>query len=308
MLSNLTVVIVTYKTDEKILINCINSIDKNINIKIIENSETFPNRLEFERNFTNISVHCTGKNLGYGAGNNFGLEKVDTKFALISNPDTIYEKNFFENIKIYLNDKFNFSIIGAQYRDNSVFASYGFFEENQKKKLPTNIKSLTEVDWVVGYSMLLDLSKFSNKKLFDENFFLYFEEFDLCKQIQANGGKIYSSSDLVVKHLGSQGSFASNEKLKLDAQKLREWHWMWSTFYFYKKNYGLLFALRKSLGKLLRAFIKIVYYQLTFNEDLKSKYVSRLLGLLNSMIGNKSSYRVNSKYQWPGNSIKFSTL
>ena len=297
MLSNLTVVIVTYKTDEKILRDCINSIDKKIHIKIIENSEEFANRLEFERNFTNLSIYCTGKNLGYGAGNNFGLEKVDTKFALISNPDTIYEKNFFENIKTYLNDKINFSIIGAQYRDNSVFASYGFFEENKHKKPSTNIKSLTQVDWVVGYSMLLNLSQFDNKKLFDENFFLYFEEFDLCKQIQVKGGKIYSSSKLIVKHLGSQGSFATNEKLKLDAEKLREWHWMWSTFYFYKKNYGFLFALKKSLGKLLRAFIKIIYYQLTFNKDLKSKYVSRLLGLSNSIIGKKSTYRVDSKYQ-----------
>jgi GT2 family glycosyltransferase len=145
--------------------------------------------------------------------------------------------------------------------------------------------------------MLLNLSQFDNKKLFDENFFLYFEEFDLCKQIQVKGGKIYSSSELIVKHLGSQGSFATNEKLKLDAEKLREWHWMWSTFYFYKKNYGFLFALKKSLGKLLRAFIKIIYYQLTFNKDLKSKYVSRLLGLSNSIIGKKSTYRVDSKYQ-----------
>ena len=56
MLSNLTVVIVTYKTDEKILRNCINSIDKKIHIKIIENSEEFANRLEFERNFTNLSI------------------------------------------------------------------------------------------------------------------------------------------------------------------------------------------------------------------------------------------------------------
>ena len=64
MLSNLTVVIVTYKTDEKILRNCINSIDKKIHIKIIENSEEFANRLEFERNFTNLSIYCTGKKFG----------------------------------------------------------------------------------------------------------------------------------------------------------------------------------------------------------------------------------------------------
>jgi N-acetylglucosaminyl-diphospho-decaprenol L-rhamnosyltransferase len=297
MLSNLTVVIVTYKTDEKILRNCINSIDNNVNIKLIENSQEFNNKFEFERDFKNLSILCTGKNLGYGAGNNFGLKNVNTKFALISNPDTVYEKDFFENIKNYLNNEIDFSIIGAQYRDNSVFASFGFFEENKKNNLQNNLKSLAEVDWVVGYSMLLNLSKFQNEKIFDENFFLYFEEFDLCKQIKSRNEKIYSSNRLIVSHLGSQGSFATDKRLRSDAQKLREWHWMWSTFYFYKKNYSFLFALKKTLGKLIRALLKILYYQLTFNNDLKTKYISRLKGLLNSMLGKKSWYRVGSKYQ-----------
>ena len=41
-------------------------------------------------------------------------------------------------------------------------------------------KSLIKVDWVTGCSMLINLKKFNNKNIFDKNYFLYFEELDLC--------------------------------------------------------------------------------------------------------------------------------
>jgi N-acetylglucosaminyl-diphospho-decaprenol L-rhamnosyltransferase len=72
---------------------------------------------------------------------------------------------------------------------------------------------------------------------------------------------------------------------------------MWSTFYFYKKNYGFFYALKKTKGKLLRSFVKMIYYYFIFNKVLKAKYTCRLMGLLNSIFGKKSWYRVNSQYQ-----------
>ena len=50
-----------------------------------------------------MSIFCSGSNLGYGGGNNYGLQKVNTNYALILNPDLICEKDYFENLKIYLN-------------------------------------------------------------------------------------------------------------------------------------------------------------------------------------------------------------
>ena len=65
--------------------------------------------------------------------------------------------------------------------------------------------------------MLIDLNKFSSKKIFDENFFLYFEEFDLCKRIKDKEEDVFVSKDLIIDHLGSKGSFATDKNLKLDA-------------------------------------------------------------------------------------------
>ena len=300
-LSNLTVVIVTYKTDEKILTNCIKSINNNVKILIIENSSEFKSK-EIFTSYPNLAIHCTGKNLGYGGGNNFGLNFVNTKYALISNPDVIYDKSFFENINFYLSKKINFSIIGPQNKNKSIFASHGFFDKKNKTDLDNNVldyneHNLKKCDWVVGCSMLLNLNFFKTKNIFDENFFLYFEEFDLCKQILNANGNIFSSKILLIDHLAFKGSFSTNENLKFDADKLREWHWMWSTFYFYKKNYGYLNALRRTIGKLIRSLFKIIYYSLIFKKKEKSKYVCRFMGLINSILGKKSFYRVDSKYQ-----------
>ena len=153
------------------------------------------------------------------------------------------------------------------------------------------------MDWVTGCMMLINLKKFDTKKIFDESFFLYFEEFDLCKRIEINKENVFCANDLLIDHLGYKGSFGANPNLQIESEKLREWHWMWSTFYFYKKNFGYFFALKKTIGKLLRAFFKLLFYTIIFNNKMKNKYRCRFLGLLNSMMNKKSWYRVNSNYQ-----------
>ena len=92
-INNLTVVIVTYLTEKKILLNCLQSIDKKTKVIIVENSKSFKHKNYFLKIFPNIEIVCTGLNLGYGKGNNFGLKRVKTDYALILNPDIICEKN-----------------------------------------------------------------------------------------------------------------------------------------------------------------------------------------------------------------------
>jgi N-acetylglucosaminyl-diphospho-decaprenol L-rhamnosyltransferase len=304
-LTKLTIVIVTYKTNSAILKNCLDSIDKNVQIKIIENSLKKENQILSICEKNNLSIHFTGKNLGYGAGNNYGFDLVNTDYVIVANPDIIFHKTFFDNIKKYLDSDLNFTIIGSTYNQDKSFASSGVFKENEKKQHYNDIKlpseklfdTLTKVDWVTGCMMLINLKKFNSRKIFDESFFLYFEEFDLCKNIELKNENVFRAKDLLIDHLGYKGSIGSDPKNELESEKLREWHWMWSTFYFYKKNYGYLFAIKKISGKLVRSFFKVIFYTITFNKKMKSKYISRLNGLLNSIIGKNSSYRVDKKYQ-----------
>ena len=92
-----------YEYHKRILENCLNSIDRNIKVIIIENSENFELKEFFTKKYNNIKIYCTGSNTGYGKGNNFGISKVTTQYALILNPDTICNKKFFLNLNKLIN-------------------------------------------------------------------------------------------------------------------------------------------------------------------------------------------------------------
>ena len=297
---NLTIVIVTYRTDEKILTDCLNSIDPQINILIVENSKNNKFKEKLENKYPNLNVVLSGRNLGYGAGNNFGLTRVKTKFALILNPDVTLEQNFIKELDKYLDQQINFHIMGVNYRNDTQWKSSGFFSEFDKKiKLKheekSNHDSLEIVDWIVGYTMLINLEKFESRKLFDENIFLYFEDFDLCRRIKSIEGKIYSSKDLLAKHLGKKGS--TDQDYNLEFEILRNWHWMWSTFYYHKKYYGHLYAVYKNYGKLFRSIFNLFLYTILFNTKNRKIYSAKASGLLNAMLGKKSWYRVGTLFQ-----------
>ena len=91
-IQDITVVITSFKSDEKIK-DCLNSINTNCKVLIIENSNDIEFKKRIEKEFINVECILTGENLGYGAANNIGLKKVTTKYALILNPDTFLESS-----------------------------------------------------------------------------------------------------------------------------------------------------------------------------------------------------------------------
>tara|TARA_B100002051_G_scaffold275941_1_gene321661 strand:- start:264 stop:1157 length:894 start_codon:yes stop_codon:yes gene_type:complete len=293
-LKDLTVIIVTFKTNEDILYNCINSISKDVNIINIENSNDTSHKKKIEQKYNNVKVILSGKNLGYGGGNNLGIQKSETRYILISNPDVVYNNNFFEEVKNYLKDDLNFSIIGPSYNDEKIL-SYGSFDLS-KNSNEFDKFHLKEVDWVVGCTMLLDTKKINENFYFDENFFLYFEEADLCRRIKLKGGRIYTSSKLLVDHYGHKGSAATDPKYSIETEMFRNWHWMWSSFYYKKKYSNYLIALGSMFGKLARSFIKMIFFTIVYNKKKQTMYYARFAGLINSMLGKKSWYRVKSLF------------
>ena len=112
----------------------------------------------------------------------------------IFNPDIICEKNFFSSIQKYLDGKLDFSIIGTSFAEQSDYHTAGFFDnkKNLKEANFLNEFNLYDVDWVSGCSLLLNLNNFDDEKIFDENFFLFFEEFDLCKSLKRENKNVFS--------------------------------------------------------------------------------------------------------------------
>ena len=268
--NDLTVVIVTYRSENKIF-SCLNSIPSEINIIVVENSSNQEFKKVIESKYSNVKCILAKENLGYARGNNIGLNQVKTKYALVLNPDARLGKNC---VNYFLNTakKFqDFWLIGP--------ANYQF---------DLNVKSEEfEVDNLKGFAIFFNIQKFNNN-FFDENFFLYFEEIDLCRQVKMKKGKIILSKNIKINH---EGSGSVNKNNKNEFEKNRNWHWMWSTYYFHKKYKGFLIALIIIMPKFISSIIKTFFYQLTFNIKKRDIYFSRMSGIINSVLGRKSWYR-----------------
>ena len=102
---DLTVVITTFHSEDKIY-KCLDSIDKDLKILVVDNANDLNFKNKIEKKYQNIKFILSGENLGYAKGNNLGLSKVKSKYALILNPDVVVDKetikNFFNLIKILM--------------------------------------------------------------------------------------------------------------------------------------------------------------------------------------------------------------
>ena len=281
---NLSVIIVSYKS-EYVIENCINSIDNEIEIIVIDNSSNDQLKEKIESKYKNVKCILSKENLGMGAGNNLGIKNTNKDFVLILNPDVTLEKRSMEEM-IFASKKIdNFGII-APLSDKSEYPNYTLKKNYDFDPIkPFKVKS------VDGYAMLLNLKKLkklNNFYFFDENFFLYLENEDLCKRLNKYDEDIYIVPKSKIHHLGGK---AVDPKYKKEIEYLRNWHWMWSKFYFNKKHYGYLIAVFKVFKSLISAKIKFFYYLITFNTFKRKIYQMRLLGLISSMIGKNSYYR-----------------
>jgi GT2 family glycosyltransferase len=267
---NITFVIVSFKSSH-IIEKCIQSINSNIKIIVVENSDDVVVKKYLENKFSNVEVIITKQNLGYGKGNNFGISKVNTQYAFILNPDAILEKNCLSELsKAQINLKDDFTILAPNLSNN-----YGYFS-SPKNNLQNEI---LEVDYVKGFAILINLKKINFGKIFDENFFLFLEEIDLCKRIKNSGGKIFVAMNSKVQHSGKQAS-----EYSLSIELCRNWHWMWSLFYYNYKHFGVLVAYKATISKFFSSIFKLFVALVFFNKKLFLIHYYRLNGLFNAFL------------------------
>ncbi len=272
---DITAVITSFKSENKIL-NCIKSLGKNFQIIVIENSNDKKLKDKLEKDYPNLKCILSDKNLGYAKGNNLGLTHVKTKYALIINPDAEVNSKSIDNFFLSAKENPDFAIIAP------------FIQESHKSDVSEIRKGVIKVKNVKGFAMFLNLNQFKEIGFFDENFFIYFEEIDLCKRLIKKNKKILLDTNIKINHLGGTSHDVS---INFEMEKSRNWHWMWSSFYFHKKHYGYLFAIIKILPKFFSAMFKTIFYKFASNNEKKDIYYCRFEGILNSILLRKSWYR-----------------
>ena len=272
---DITAVITSFRSEKKIT-NCVKSLGKDINVIVIENSNDKKLKSQLEREYPNLKCILSNENLGYAKGNNLGLSLVKTRYALIINPDAAVQHGAIDNFFLTAKQIDDFAIISPYIQDNV---------KNFNEKI---IKEISQVNNVKGFAMFLNLEQFKNIGFFDENFFIYFEEIDLCKRLIKKNKKIFLDTSIKIIH---DGGTSHEESINYEMEKSRNWHWMWSSFYFHKKHYGYLFAIIKIFPKFISSILKTIFYKFSRNKEKKDIYYCRFKGILNSILLKKSWYR-----------------
>ena len=286
---NLSVVIVTFKSNQ-IIHRCIESIPPEIKIIIIENSKNKQFKEDLETKYKNVECFLSPENLGMGSGNNLGLKYVNTDYAIILNPDVILEKDTIEEI-IDGSKKIDSFAVLAPLSSNTNFPNYKIEKKNINlisENFPFKVKS------VDGYAMLFNLNKinkyddFQDYNYFDENFFMYLENDDLCKRLTDYSENIFIIPKSKVNHLGGKGA---DSKYSFEIELSRNWHWIWSKFYFNKKHFGFLRAFLNGLPSFLSAIFKYLFYLIIHENKKKLIYSQRIMGFISALFGKTSYYR-----------------
>ena len=283
---NLTVIIVTFKS-ENVIDNCIQSIGDKVKILVVDNSNSKLLKSNLEKKYKNVSCILSENNVGMGAGNNIGIRNIKTDFALILNPDVVLDSNTIELLISETNKLKSFGI-AAPIETNENYPNF-----KSKKNTSNNNDEMEpfEVQSVDGYAMLLNLKRINELEkfnYFDENFFMYLENDDLCRRIFNQNEKIYIIPKSKIKHLGGM---AVDKTYEYEIELSRNWHWIWSKFYFNKKHHGFLFAFLNGTPTFCSSLLKFLFFLMTNNQKRKDIYLKRLLGFLNALFGKPSHYR-----------------
>ena len=279
--NNLTFVIVTFNS-RKVIYDCLNSLPKDFHKLIIENSSDEELKKELEQNYDKTEV-VLSKNIGMGAGNNLGIIKSNTQYVYVLNPDVVLKHDTILNINNSISELDNFAIL-SPVSDNPDYPNYKINLSKSKNNDNSTIKDVEEID---GYSMIINKNFFNNNIFFDEKFFMYLENVDLCLRAKKDNGKLLIITNSKIHHLGAQ---AVDDKYIEEVELSRNWHWMWSKFYFNKKHRGFFVSTLLGFISLLSNFLKYFVCTITLNKK-RNIYRMRVSGIINSLLGRESWYR-----------------
>lgn len=279
----ITIVFLSFHSEHHIRRHLL-EIDIKFPIIVVDNSLNFQFKKEIEEQYKNVEVIIPDRNLGFAAGMNLGIKFSKTNYVFINSPDVIISNNSIEKLvnKISLID--NFALLGPTYLDESVNKNYHELENcNNYKNL-----NLKEVKWIDN-NFIINKSEINKIGFFDEDFFMYYENFDLCYRILKNKKKMYVCSDIKFIH---QGTNSTDQKFNLEVQLSKSWHYSWSKYFFFKKHYGIFFALKKIIPNFIRSIKKIFYYNILRKNKFRARLAAaELAGIINAILCKSSNFR-----------------
>ena len=271
--SKITILIVLYKETFGLVSKTLETL-KSYKKIIIDNGHDEDLKKKIEASYEIESYILNEINSGFSAGYNDAIKLCKTKFCLILGPDCIIEEKAIMKLhEAYIKYGNCFIVAPTSYNENSELTyTGGPLPENFQKDKILNLSGDTCVESVLGACMFVKTEDIIKIKMFDENFFLYYSDDDLCRKIGKINRSIIQIYDAKCQH--THGLLVeTNKYLKTF---IREYNLAHDALTYYHKiddaKY-LNIAKKKTKSYLYKFFLKLLLFQL----DEAVKIFSRLL-------------------------------
>lgn len=220
---DLSIIIINWNTKEALL-NCLNSIANTVKgikyeLIIVDNASTDGSAEAIAQKYPSAKIIKNDYNLGFARAVNQGMNKAQGKYFLSLNSDTRVNAGALELMIKFMDENPSVGIAGAQLinEDNSLQNSFDNFPNLATVLLNKSALRLLfpskylnkdnqpatsfEVESVVGACMIIRPSALKDTGYFDEDYFIFLEETDLCLRMKRKGWKVMALPDAKVYHL-----------------------------------------------------------------------------------------------------------
>jgi len=229
---DLSIIILNYKTPD-LTINCLKSIYRTkpafkFETIVLDNNSRDNSQKRIMDSFPQISYLAEKTNHGFAKGNNLAAKKAKGKYLLFLNSDTLVFPDTLEKAFKFIKSQNNIGVLGIKLLNKNKTIQRSIFRFPGLKLFLAELlflpllglfndyryfsyKKIKNVDFVSGAFLFIPAQVFRRIKGFDQSFFMYAEETDLCYRIKKLGRKIvfYPGAKLI--HLGG-GSTSNNTK------------------------------------------------------------------------------------------------
>jgi GT2 family glycosyltransferase len=270
---DITIIIVSYKSEKMIIRNL--EIIKKFPTIIINNSRSDKFNTLID-NFKNIKLITPDLNLGYGKANNLGVNQSKTPYFLIVNPDILLNEKLINTLySTFLNYDNDIGVVGPSLYDSNMKrrtnGSISHVKKIRGRKLSSSINNIPEdnmcCDFLVGCCLFMKRDFFMELGGFDKDFFMYFEDNDLCDRIIKNGKTVVEVPSAKVIHLEN----SSSKKNSFQNYKLAIIHKI-SEYIYLKKKISLIDLIiiitKHAVDYLQRFIFNLLFFK--FKKSIKN--------------------------------------
>jgi GT2 family glycosyltransferase len=230
-----------------------------------------------------IKVLDRSQNLGFGSGCNTGFKAQSSEYSLFLNPDAVIEPKSIQVLIDFLDDHPNTAATAPAILECGDLQLAGLLPVPiiQYKKTGTKfaVKEIQpgedafKTSWLCGAVLMVRSDYFEAVGGFDENFFLYFEETDLCKRFTEHGFELWANGQAVAEHIGG-GSVKKGSVLMVSGCIAE--HYYRSRYYYFRKHYGLFVAVTHEIVDFVLLTLKAVKAKLKGKKDAFAAFKVRI--------------------------------